>query len=144
MGASKKTRTKIKIWRQELSNISEKAKIGQGCIIHSNVWIGEGVKIGNRVKIQAFVFIPSGVTIEDDVFIGPAVVFTNDKRPPSHGKSWAKTTIKKGASIGANATILPGITIGQYVLVAAGAVVTKSVLDRTTVGGNPARPLVIL
>lgn len=124
------------IYKPELSNIQD-CTIGEGCKIHSHVWIGNGVVIGDRVKIQAFSFIPTGVTIEDDVFIGPRVTFTNDKYPPS-GK-WSNTIVKKGASIGACATILPGITIGENAKVGAGAVVTKDVPPNTTVVGIPAK-----
>lgn len=113
--------------------------IGEDCTIHAFVWIGKGVIIGNRVKIQAFAFIPDGVVLEDDVFVGPHVCFTNDKRPPSHGKGWSPTMVREGASIGANATILPGITIGRNAIVGAGAVVVKDVPNGATVVGNPAR-----
>lgn len=125
------------IWKPELNNHQE-FEIGNDCIIHSFTWIGEKVKIGNRVKIQAFVFIPNGITIEDDVFIGPGVVFTNDKYPPSYGKNWSEALIKKGASIGANATILPGITIGENALIGAGSVITKDVPANEVWVGNPA------
>ena len=126
------------IWHEGLSNIGV-CEIGTGCIIHSHVWIGDGVKIGNKVKIQAFSFIPGGVTIEDDVFIGPRVTFTNDKYPPSGGKGWSETLVKRGAVIGAGAVILPGLTIGENAKVGAGAVVTKSVPDSVVVCGNPAK-----
>lgn len=116
------------IWFRELSNIG-RIECGKGCVIHSHVWIADGVQIGNRVKIQAFAFIPEGVLLEDDVFIGPHVCFTNDKFPPSHRTKWAPTVVKKGAVIGANATILPGVTIGVSAVVGAGAVVTKDVED---------------
>jgi acetyltransferase-like isoleucine patch superfamily enzyme len=98
------------------------------------------VVIGDNCKIKAFVFIPTGVTIEDDVFIGPNVTFTNDKYPKTRGV-WEllEIRIKKGASIGANAIILPGLTIGEYALVGAGSVVTKDVPDYATVSGSPAR-----
>jgi UDP-2-acetamido-3-amino-2,3-dideoxy-glucuronate N-acetyltransferase len=129
------------IYHPELSNISETAIIGDNCKIHSHVWIGAKVKIGNNCKIQSFAFIPDGVTIEDNVFIGPHVCFTNDKKPPSGGKEWQPILVKRGASIGAGAIILPGITIGENVMVGAGAVVTKDVPDNITVVGNPARPL---
>src|SRR3990167_7019406 len=112
-----------KIWEPQLSNISNDCTIGEDCRIHSHVWIGDEVKIGNRVKVQAFAFIPTGVIIKDDAFIGPRVTFTNDKYPPSGGKDWRPIIVEKGASIGAGATILPGITIGENSRVGAGAVV---------------------
>ena len=128
-----------KIWEPHLSNIHPDVVIGEDCVIHSHVWIGAGVNIGNNVKIQAFTFIPTGVTIEDNVFIGPHVVFTNDKYPPSQGKGWLPTYVKRGAVIGANATILPGITIGENSKIGAGSVVTKSISPNTTACGNPAK-----
>ncbi|AMM53550.1 acyltransferase [Pyrococcus kukulkanii] len=117
-----------------------KCKIGKNTKIDAFVYIEEGVEIGNNVKIRPFTFIPSGVKIEDDVFIGPNVVFTNDKYPRVRGK-WRelKTVVKKGASIGAGAVIGPGVTIGRYALVGAGSVVTKDVPDYAIVVGNPAR-----
>lgn len=132
---------KIWFWKRKLSNINPDAKIGDGTVIHSHCWIGYQVEIGKNCKIQAFVFIPPGVKLEDNVFIGPGVVFTNDKHPPSGGKSWTKTLVKKRAVIGANATILPGIKIGEGAIVGAGSVVTKNVPDGVTVVGNPARAI---
>ena len=129
-----------KIWEPHLSNIHPEVVIGEDCVIHSHVWIGEGVKIGDRVKIQAFTFIPSGVTIEDNVFIGPRVTFTNDKYPPSQGKGWLPTYVRRGAVIGAGATILPGLEVGQNARIGAGSVVTKSIEANVTVCGNPAKP----
>lgn len=128
-----------KIWNPHLSYISPDVVIGENCVIHPHVDIYAGVKIGNNVKIQAQTFIPSGVTIEDNVFIGPGVVFTNDKNPPSGHSGWLPTLVKRNASIGARAVILPGITIGQGARIGAGAVVTKSVPDNVTVCGNPAK-----
>ena len=117
-----------------------KCKVGGGCKIDAFVYIEEGVKIGNNVKIRPFTFIPSGVVIEDEVFIGPHVTFTNDKCPRSSG-SWRllPTTVKRAASIGAGATLVPGITVGEHALVGAGAVVTKDVPASSIVTGNPAR-----
>lgn len=117
-------------------------EIGDNCIIGSFVEIGKDVKIGNNCKIEAGAFIPSGVIIEDDVFIGPKVVFTNDTYPKTMaGWKITKTIIKKGASIGANATIICGVTIGENSLVGGGAVVTKDVPPNVIVAGNPARIL---
>lgn len=127
-----------KIWHKELSNIG-KCTIGNNCTIHSHVWIGDDVLIGDGCRIQAFAFIPTGVEIGDNVFIGPHVCFTNDKNPPSARAHWQYTIVMKGVSIGANATILPGIFIGEGARVGAGAVVTKDVMPYTTVVGNPAR-----
>jgi UDP-2-acetamido-3-amino-2,3-dideoxy-glucuronate N-acetyltransferase len=122
----------------ENSQIHPEVFMGRDCSIHSHVWIGRGVIIGDCVKIQAFTFIPEGVTIGDNVFLGPRTTFTNDKYPPSHGKKWSKTMVEQGASIGAGAIILPGITIGAHSTVGAGAVVTKDVASGVTVVGNPA------
>ena len=127
------------VWEEHLSNIDPSVIIGKNCRIHSNVWIGEFVVIGDNVKIQALTFIPNGVIIENDVFIGPGVVFTNDKHPPSQGKGWSQTFVRRGAVIGANATILPGLEIGEDATIGAGSVVTKSVGKGQTVVGNPAR-----
>jgi UDP-2-acetamido-3-amino-2,3-dideoxy-glucuronate N-acetyltransferase len=125
--------------------------IGEACKIGSFVEIKPNVTIGNKVKIEAFAFIPDGVVIEDEVFIGPHVVFTNDRFPTAtttDGKVKAtcdwhveKTIVKKGAAIGANATIRCGITIGEGALVGAGSVVTKDVPAHATVVGNPVHPL---
>lgn len=117
-----------------------KAKIGSNCNICSHCFIENDVVIGNNVTIKNGVQIWDGITIEDDVFIGPNVTFTNDLHPRSkhYPDEFYKTVVKKGASIGANATILPGITIGEGAMVGAGAVVTKDVEAFSIVIGNPA------
>ena len=116
-----------------------KCKIGKNCKISSFVYVEEGVVIGDRCKIRPFVFIPTGVVIDDDVFVGPNVTFTNDKYPKASGE-WQllNTWVAKGASIGANSTILPGITVGAGALVGAGSVVTSDVQPGEIVAGNPA------
>ena len=130
-----------KFWYEQFSNIGA-CTIGEDCVIHSHVWIGDGVVIGNRVKIEAFTFIPPGVTIEDDVFVGPRVTFTNDKYPPSPSKdAWLKTLIKKGASLGACTVVLPGVTVGEGARIGAGTIVTKDVPNGELRVGNPARTM---
>jgi|SRR3989344_9340685 len=124
-------------------------KIGENCIIGSFVEIQNGVKIGDRVKVESHSFICEGVTIENEVFIGHHVTFTNDKYPKSVNKKgklmgrsdWEplETIVRKNASIGSNATILGGITIGENSIIGAGSVVTKSVPDNVIVLGNPAK-----
>jgi acetyltransferase-like isoleucine patch superfamily enzyme len=117
-----------------------KCKIGRNCKIDAFVYVEEGVVIGDNCKIRPFVFIPTGVTIENDVFVGPSVSFTNDRYPKVKGE-WKllRTVIKRGASIGANAVILPGVTVGEEALIGAGSVVTKDVPRKAIVAGNPAR-----
>ncbi len=115
-------------------------RIGRDCKIAAYVEIQRGVTIGNRCKVEAFAFIPSGVTIEDEVFIGPHAVFTNDLHPRAVGE-WevVSTLVKKGASIGAGAVIVCGVTIGENAMVGAGSVVTKDVPPGVLVVGNPAK-----
>lgn len=117
-----------------------KCTIGKNCKVDAYVYVEEGVVIGDNCKIRPFVFIPTGVAIEDNVFIGPNVSFTNDKYPKARGE-WKllRTRIEKGASVGANSVILPGVTIGEDALVGAGSVVTEDVPSRAIVAGNPAR-----
>jgi UDP-2-acetamido-3-amino-2,3-dideoxy-glucuronate N-acetyltransferase len=123
--------------------IRENAVIGEDCIISKDVYIDHAVRIGNRCKIQNSVSVYNGVTISDDVFIGPNVSFTNDKVPRAFNVGWkiTPTFVEAGASIGANSTIVCGVTIGEYAMVAAGSVVTKNVEPYTLVIGNPARPI---
>jgi UDP-2-acetamido-3-amino-2,3-dideoxy-glucuronate N-acetyltransferase len=117
-----------------------KCKVGKNSKIDSYVYIEEGVVIGDNCKVRPFVFIPTGIIIEDDVFIGPNVTFTNDKYPKVQGEwNLLTTRVKKGASIGANTVVAPGVIIGEGSMVGAGSVVTKNVPDNTVVAGNPAR-----
>ncbi len=131
-----------KIWH--FSHVQSGASIGENCSIGQNVNIGENVKIGNHVKIQNNVSVYEGVVLEDYVFCGPSMVFTNIKVPrskfPQRGtKYYSKTLVKKSASIGANATIVCGITIGEYAMIGSGTVVTKDVPPYTMIVGNPGR-----
>lgn len=129
-----------KIWH--FSHIMTGCEIGKNCNIGQNVVISPGVKIGNKVKIQNNVSVYTGVICEDDVFLGPSMVFTNVTNPRSavnRKSEYKKTLVKKGATIGANATIVCGHTIGSYAFIGAGAVVTKEVPDYALVVGNPAR-----
>ena len=116
------------------------AKIGSNCNINCHVFIENDVVLGDNVTIKSGVQVWDGLTIEDNVFVGPNVTFTNDLVPRSkqHLEKFRRTIIKKGASIGANATILSGIEIGQYALIGAGSVVTKSIPPNTLWYGNPA------
>ena len=132
--------TGTKIWH--FCHVMSSAKIGERCNIGQNVFIAENVRIGDNVKIQNNVSLYTGVIVEDDVFLGPSMVFTNVINPRSHvnRKEEFKTTmVRKGASIGANATILCGITLGKYCFVGAGAVVTRDAPNYAMVYGNPAR-----
>ena len=129
-----------KIWH--FCHIMKHARIGRNCILGQNVFVASDVRIGNHVKIQNNVSIYTGVELEDDVFCGPSCVFTNVINPRSRIErkdEFKKTLVKKGASLGANCTIVCGTTIGRYAFVGAGAVVTKDVLDYSLVVGVPAR-----
>lgn len=117
------------------------AVIGTDCNIGKNVFIDAGVSVGSRVKIQNNVSVYAGVTLEDEVFVGPSAVFTNDLYPRATNDDWqvTPTLVRHGASIAANATIVCGNTIGRYAMVGAGSVVTRDVRDHELVIGNPAR-----
>lgn len=128
-----------KIWR--FAHVRCGARVGANCILGNCVYIDAGVSVGNNVKIQNGVSVYAGVTVEDDAFLGPHMTFTNDLYPRSFNGQWTAipTRVARGASIGANATILCGTTIGEYSMVAAGAVVTRDVPPYALVRGAPAR-----
>ena len=128
-----------KVWH--FSHIMPHCSLGANCILGQNVFLGDSVTIGSGVKIQNNVSVYNGVEIEDDVFLGPSMVFTNVNAPRSfiEQKNYAKTVVKKGASIGANATIVCGNTIGAYAFIGAGAVVTHEVPDFAFMYGVPAK-----
>ncbi|PKN52260.1 MAG: N-acetyltransferase [Deltaproteobacteria bacterium HGW-Deltaproteobacteria-13] len=121
--------------------IRENTKIGKNCIISKGVYIDIGVKIGNSVKIQNGVSVYAGVEIEDEVFVGPNATFTNDMYPRATARDWkiVPTKLRFGCSIGANATIVCGVVIGPFAMVAAGAVVTNNVPPFALMTGNPSR-----
>ncbi|MBW8886805.1 MAG: N-acetyltransferase [Fibrobacteres bacterium] len=123
--------------------IREHARIGANCVLSKDVYVDHSVVIGDRCKIQNGVAVYHGVTLGNDVFVGPNAVFTNDRVPRAFNKDWqiTPTVVKEGASIGANATIICGIELGEFCMVAAGSVVTKDVPPYTLVRGNPARPV---
>ena len=129
-----------KIWH--FCHLMPGCTLGENCILGQNVMVASGVSIGNGVKVQNNVSLYTGVTLEDDVFVGPSAVFTNVINPRSfveRKNEFRPTTVCRGASIGANATIVCGVRIGMYALVGAGAVVTHDVPDYGVVKGNPAR-----
>jgi acetyltransferase-like isoleucine patch superfamily enzyme len=130
-----------KIWNG--AQVREHAQIGKSCIISKNAYIDTEAVLGDRVKVQNNVNVYHGVEVEDDVFLGPSMTFTNDMFPRAFNQDWkiTGTRVKKGASIGANATIVCGVTVGEYAMVGAGSVVTKDVAPYALVVGNPARPI---
>ncbi|NEU05853.1 acyltransferase [Clostridium senegalense] len=130
-----------KIWNN--SQVRENCFIGENCIIGTNVYIDFDAIIGNNVKIQNGVNVYHGVVIEDDVFVGPSVTFTNDMYPRAFNNDWevVGTLIKKGAAIGANSTVICGITIGEYAMVGSGSVVTDDINPYELVAGNPAKKI---
>ena len=121
--------------------IREGAKIGKDCVLSKDVYIDCNVSIGDGCKVQNSVSVYDGVTLESQVFVGPNTSFTNDKVPRAFNLDWkiTKTLVKQGASLGANCTIICGVVIGEYAMIAAGSVVTKDVPPYTLVAGNPAR-----
>ena len=129
-----------RIWH--FSHLMSTCKVGDECIIGQNVFIGNNVVIGNRVKIQNNVSIYNGVEVDDDVFLGPSMVFTNVINPRSfieRKNEFRKTLIRKGASIGANATIICGIEVGKFAMIGAAAVILKTIPPHALVVGNPGR-----
>jgi UDP-2-acetamido-3-amino-2,3-dideoxy-glucuronate N-acetyltransferase len=128
-----------KVWH--FSHLMPGCTIGEGCIIGQNVFIDNNVRIGNRVKVQNNVSIYNGVVVEDDVFLGPSCVFTNVLNPRAfveRKNEFRQTIVRRGATVGANATVVCGIIIGEYALIGAGSVVTKDVKPYALLYGNPA------
>jgi UDP-3-O-[3-hydroxymyristoyl] glucosamine N-acyltransferase len=127
------------VWHH--AHIREGAHVGEGCVIGKNVYIDTKAVVGSRCKLQNNVSVYHGVHIGDDVFVGPSATFTNDRVPRAFNAEWqvVDTHVLDGASIGANATIVCGVTLGRYSMIAAGATVTHDVADHQLVGGTPAR-----
>jgi len=131
-----------KIWH--FSHVMSGAMLGENCTIGQNVFIAPQVVLGNNVKVQNNVSVYTGVVCEDDVFLGPSCVFTNVINPRSfisRKEEFRPTLVKKGATIGANTTIICGVTIGEYAMIGAGAVVTKDVPDYALIVGNPGKQI---
>jgi len=128
-----------RVWHH--AHVREGASVGAGCTLGKNVFVDAGVVIGDRTKVQNNVSVYAGVTLEEDVLVGPSAVFTNDRYPRATTAAWTvvPTTVRRGASIGANATVVCGSVIGEWALVAAGAVVTSDVAAHELVAGVPAR-----
>jgi UDP-2-acetamido-3-amino-2,3-dideoxy-glucuronate N-acetyltransferase len=130
----------VSIWH--FAHVRQGAVLGPGVSLGKSVFVDSGVTIGGGCRIQNFVSIYRGVTLEEDVFVGPSVTFTNDPEPRANKNDWIllPTVVRRGASLGANATVLPGVEIGAWAMVAAGAVVTGDVEEHRLVVGVPATP----
>jgi UDP-2-acetamido-3-amino-2,3-dideoxy-glucuronate N-acetyltransferase len=131
-----------KVWH--FCHVMSNARIGRDCILGQNVFVADGVRIGDRVKVQNNVSIYKGVMIEDEVFLGPSMVFTNVINPRSgveRKDEFNETNVRRGVTIGANATIVCGIELGEYCFIGAGAVVTRTVLPFQLIVGNPGKPI---
>jgi UDP-2-acetamido-3-amino-2,3-dideoxy-glucuronate N-acetyltransferase len=129
-----------KVWH--FAHLSEGARIGSGCSLGQNVFVGRGVSLGNGVRVQNNVSIYEGVEIDDDVFLGPSCVFTNVRNPRanvSRKHAFSRTRVQRGVTVGANATVVCGVTLGEYCFIAAGTVVTRDVSPHALVIGNPGR-----
>jgi acetyltransferase-like isoleucine patch superfamily enzyme len=128
-----------KVWR--FAHVRNGSRVGERCMLGNCTYVDTGVTMGDGVRVQNGVLIYNGVTIEDEVFLGPNMIFTNDFYPRADGRHWVivPTRVCRGASIGANATIVCGITVGEFAMVAAGSVVTRDVAPYSLVRGNPAR-----
>jgi UDP-2-acetamido-3-amino-2,3-dideoxy-glucuronate N-acetyltransferase len=129
-----------RIWH--FAHVMAGAVIGEQCVVAQGCFVAAGARIGNRVKVQNHVSVFDGVTLEDEVFCGPGVVFTNVKNPRAavpRKDEYRETRVRRGATLGANCTVLPGVTIGEHAFVGAGAVVTRDVPDFALVVGSPAR-----
>jgi acetyltransferase-like isoleucine patch superfamily enzyme len=139
VGASAVVGARTRVWA--FVNICDGATVGEDCNICDHVFIETGAHVGHRVTVKTHVSLWTGITLEDDVFVGPGVVFTNDFRPRSRRPppELARTLVRRGASLGGGAVICPGLTIGEYALVGAGAVVTADVPPHALVLGNPGR-----
>jgi len=128
-----------RVWHH--AHVRTGAIVGAGCVLGKNVFVDAGVRVGDRVKIQNNVSLYTGVTLDDEVFVGPSATFTNDRVPRASASDWeiVPTRVRRGASIGANATIVCGVEIGDFSMVGAGAVVIHDVERHELVVGNPAR-----
>ncbi len=130
-----------RIWH--FAHVRAGAVVGADCVIGKSSYVDAGVAIGDRCKVQNFVSVYAGVTLQDEVFVGPAATFTNDLYPRAVNEDWGitPTLVRRGAAIGANATIVCGVTVGEWATVGAGAVVTADVAPHRLVVGSPARPV---